>query len=162
LKKPLNFGAARISFDTAADDVGSDILSYYGSYNELLFAVVPTSQILSIDDSQAGLNTLAGHVLCGFPAQAAGLVSTWTEPEIIAPLGGDLLYPVQFMLFQDSTVRLIVYAEDQVILDTMVVTEKIIRLPTGFKSDLWQFELIGNTNVYSMQIAETAKGLAEV
>jgi hypothetical protein len=44
----------------------------------------------------------------------------------------------------------------------MVVTEKIIRLPTGFKSDLWQFELIGNTNVYSMQIAETAKGLAEV
>jgi hypothetical protein len=162
LKKPLNFGAARISFDTASDDVGQDILSYYGSYNELLFAVVPTSQILSIDDSQAGLNTLAGHVLCGFPAQAAGLVSTWTEPEIIAPLGGDLLYPIQFMIFQNSTVRLIVRAQDKIILDTIVVTEDIIRLPTGFKSDLWQFELIGNTTVYSIQIAETAKGLAEV
>jgi hypothetical protein len=44
----------------------------------------------------------------------------------------------------------------------VVNEERIIRVPAGFKSDLWQFELVGNTNVYSVQIAETAKGLATV
>jgi hypothetical protein len=38
----------------------------------------------------------------------------------------------------------------------------VIRLPTGFKSALWQFELVGNTTVYSVQIAETVKGLADI
>jgi hypothetical protein len=35
-------------------------------------------------------------------------------------------------------------------------------LPTGFKSDLWQIEMIGNTTVYSLQIAETPKQLAGI
>jgi hypothetical protein len=160
IKKPMNFGAARLSFETGTVDVGDDTLEYYGTYNLQLFNAALTSSISPL--TEAGLNTLGGHVLCGFPAQAEGLVSSWTEPEILSPLGGSLLYPIQFMLFQGSTVRLIVHASDTIVLDTMVVDESIIRLPTGFKSDLWQFEFIGNTIMYSLQVAETAKGLAEV
>jgi hypothetical protein len=52
--------------------------------------------------------------------------------------------------------------QKRVVLDTVVTEERIIRLPIGFKSDLWQIELTGNTTVYSVQMAETAKGLAEV
>jgi hypothetical protein len=40
--------------------------------------------------------------------------------------------------------------------------EDIYRLPTGFTSDVWQFELVGNTDVYSVALAETAKELQNV
>jgi hypothetical protein len=148
-QKPVNFGAARINFEAAENDVTDDILTYYLPYNEARFAAAP-------------LNTLGGHCLCG-PAQGVGLVPGWTEPELRMPLGGDLLYPINFMLFQLPAVRLIVYCGSRgVVLDTVVNSERIVRIPAGFKSDLWQFELIGNTNVYSLQVAETAKGLATV
>jgi hypothetical protein len=79
------------------------------------------------------------------------------------PLGGSLLYPITDLLFQQPAVRFIVHAGTRgIILDTVVNSERTLRLPSGFKSDLWQFEMVGNTAVYSVQIAETAKGLAAV
>jgi hypothetical protein len=64
------------------------------------------------------------------------------------------------------SVRFIAYIRrDQVtktVVDTVITTEKIIRMPTGFKADLWQFEMIGNTTVYSVQIAETPNQLAGI
>ena len=53
-------------------------------------------------------------------------------------------------------------AQKKVIFDKVITDENIFRLPTGFKSDLWQIELIGNTTLYSMQIAETPKQLAGI
>jgi hypothetical protein len=155
LPKPVNFGAARIQFEPDPEDVTEDIESYYLPYNIARFTVTP--------EAVAPLNTLGGHCLCG-PAQGIGLVPGWTEPELRAPLGGDLLYPILFMQLQESGVRFIVYEgrQKRVVLDTVVTEERIIRLPIGFKSDLWQIELTGNTTVYSVQMAETAKGLAEV
>jgi hypothetical protein len=150
-QKPVNFGAIRLNFDDGENDVSDDILTYYLPYNQARFAVFPP-----------GLGELGGHCLCG-PAQGVGLVPGWTEPELRAPLGGDLLYPINRMLFQLPAVRLTVYCGKRgAILDVVVNEERIIRVPAGFKSDLWQFELVGNTNVYSVQIAETAKGLATV
>lgn len=149
LPKPVNYGAVRINFDDSENDVTSDILSYYFPYNEARFAAGP-------------LNTLGGHCLCG-PAQGTGLVPGWTEPELRMPLAGSLLYPINRMLFQQPAVRLTVLCGKRgVVLDTVVNTERVVRLPAGFKSDLWQFEMVGNTNVYSVQIAETSKGLATV
>lgn len=148
-QKPVNFGAIRINFEASQNDVTNDILTYYQPYNTSRFAA-------------RAINTLGGHCLCG-PAQGTGLVLGWTEPEIRMPLGGGLLYPINDVLLQDPAVRLIVYCGTRgVVLDTVVNSERILRLPAGFKSDLWQFELIGNTAVYSLQIAETAKGLAAV
>jgi hypothetical protein len=43
-----------------------------------------------------------------------------------------------------------------------VFTEAIIRLPAGFKHDVWQFEMVGNASVYSLTVAETGKELAAV
>lgn len=147
--KPINFGAIRINFETDDNDITTDILTYYQPFNTSRFAAGP-------------LNTLGGHCLCG-PAQGIDLVPGWTEPEIRMPLGGSLLYPINQMLFQVPAVRFTVYCGKRgVILDTVINDERIVRLPAGFKSDLWQFELISNTIVYSVQIAETAKGLAAV
>lgn len=149
LPKPVNFGALRIQFDSEDADVETDTLAYYGSYNDLRFDTGP-------------LNTLGGHTLCGTP-QGAGDVPSWTEPEIRMPLGGSLLYPVNTLAFQNSAVRIrVLYGKGNVALDAVISSERIVRVPTGFKSDLWQFEMIGNTTVYSVQIAETAKELAAV
>lgn len=149
-KKPVNFGALRIQFTPDDEDVTTDVLGFYGPYNQDRFDAAP-------------LKTLNGASL-GSPAQGIGLVPGWTEPELKTPIGGSLLYPLNFMLFQESAVRIIVYRgrDAAVVLDTITNTERTIRLPTGFKDDLWQFELIGNTRVYSVQIAETARGLSEV
>ena len=145
--KPLNFGAFKIKFETEAADVSADVISHYGAYNLLRFAAGP-------------LDTIGGHAINGI--QGAGEVDDWTEPEILQALGGSPLYPLTFMSFQSSTIRFIAYANRVAVLDTMVTDENIVRMPSGFKRDIWQFELVGNTNCYSVAIAETGRELAKV
>lgn len=145
--KPLNFGAAKIKFSTASDDTTADTVAYYGSYNTLRFAAGP-------------LSTLNGHALNG--VQGMGQVPSWTEPENRQPLGGSPLYPIGVQGLQASAVRFIVYANGEIVFDRVVTNEDMIRLPTGFKRDIWQFEMIGNTNVYSVQVAETGRELQTV
>lgn len=143
--KPVNFGAARLQFEFGSEETGQETIDYYSGYNDDRFAAAP-------------LNTLGGHVLCGDP-QGTGLVSGWNEPELRMPLGGSLLYPLETLSFQNLSVRLRIHVRDRVVVDTVVTNENIIRLPSGFKSDIWQFEMIGNTNVYSLQVAETPRQL---
>lgn len=146
--RPLNFGAARLSFDTAKGDAEEFVADYYKGYNE--------------DRLEAGpLSTIGGHAI-NYKAQDPGQVDGWTEPEIAAPIGGDSLYPIAFMSFQQPAVRLIIRADGVVRFDRVIYTEGTIRLPAGFKATVWQFELVGNTAVYSLQVAETAKELARV
>jgi hypothetical protein len=153
--QPLNFGAMRLKFDGASLDVSDDAAAFYGAYNAALIA------------ADVPIDTLGGHVLCGFPAQAEGNVSDWTEPEIKQPLCGGLLYDISFQSTQFPAVRVTLYAWDKqgvrfVAYDRVISSERVLRPATGFKSDLWQVELTGNTSVYSLQIAETPKGLAGV
>lgn len=108
------------------------------------------------------LNTLNGGTLGGNPAQSAGLVGSPPFPETRQPLGGSLLYPLTFLALLVLSIRFVVKIRDKTVLDAIVNSEQIIRLPMGFKSDIWQFELIGNTEVYSIQIAETPNGLADI
>lgn len=153
--KPINFGAIRIQFDASDNDVTDDAREYYGSYNEALIA------------ADVPIDTLGGHVLCGFPSQAAGEVLDWTEPEIAQPLCGGLLYYLSLRSVQTPAVRCTLYAWDKtghrfVVYDKVITSERILRPATGFKSDRWQIEMVGNTTVYSVQIAETPKGLATI
>lgn len=90
-----------------------------------------------------------------------GLIN-WLDPEIRTPLGGSPLFPLNSLLLQASAVRIIVYARRTVVLDLVVPSERTVRIPSGFKSDLWQFELISNTDVFSLQVATSPKELAKV
>jgi len=145
---------------------------------------VPTTDFLTnAPDSgieRRGLNTLNGHVLGGggagidqstmlpldggAAAQASGLVPSWTEPETRQPLGGSLLYPLTFLSFQTLAVRLKVKTgpDGTVRFDKVIYNENIVRLPTGYKADLWQFDLYGNTDLYSVQIGTTPRALKQV
>lgn len=60
----------------------------------------------------------------------------------------------------DEKVRLRVMADRQVVYDEEVpVNGGPVRLPSGFKADIWQFELIARAPVYSLHIASTMKEL---
>jgi hypothetical protein len=161
--KPMNFGAARLLFDIGEQSQSLPIETVYRPYNEALFTAVT-----ALPGTLARLNTLGGVALGGTPAQPQlGLVPTSTLVETHQPLGGSLLYNLAFLQFRTLSVRVRINVQakgkpKKWIFDKQIVDESIFRLPTGFKSDLWQFELTGNTTVYSLQIAETPNGLAEV
>lgn len=160
--KPINFGAARLQFITGGVDYSEEILAKYGPYNTALMTAIGTQP-----GSLSRLNTINGQVLGGSPAKNTGLVAGWSDPETRQPLGGSLIYPIAVLSAQSNTVRVVIYVDYQnggkkIVFDRTIATEDIFRLPTGFKSDLWQIELIGNTTVYSLQIAETPKQLAGI
>lgn len=54
-----------------------------------------------------------------------------------------------------------VYADGHLVYDKRVTNEQIMRLPSGFKSAVWSFEISGYIPVYSIHLAETAKGLSD-
>lgn len=146
LPKHTNFGAVKIKFEGAAVDVTSDVTEYYTPYNEARFAAGP-------------LDTIDGHVIDG--VQGTGDVPTWTEAENRMPIGGSPLVPLEPLFLSSSAVRFIAYADGEKVFDTMVTTQDIVRMPSGFKRDTWQFEFVSNSNVYSITIGETAKELAK-
>jgi hypothetical protein len=148
--KFVNFGAFKIKFDEAAVDVSSNVQAVYGPYNTARF--------------NAGILAPLGSTAYGSSgcAYRKGLVSGWTQPENMLPLGGGPLYPLIYMESQQVAVRFIAYCNGIKVSDQIVTDDRIRRLPAGFKHDIWQFELFGNTNVYSVQIAETGKELAKV
>lgn len=145
VNKPLNFGAVKIKFDDTDNDVSIDVQGYYGPYNTARFAA-------------GTLNTIGGHAIDG--VENTGLVPDWTEPENKMEIGGDPLYPINDMLSEQSAVRFIAYADGEKVFDRVINRETIFRMPAGFKRDVWQFEMVSNTNVYSVTIAETGKDLA--
>ena len=161
--EPLNFGAVRLNFNVDVDDTSLDTEAYYGQYNTDLFTAVPSGTAGSLQTAR-GLNTINGHAVNGSPAQAIGLVPGWSDPETRQPLGGSLIYPINALSFSLSAVRLIIKTgrEGTVRFDKVVYDEQILRLPTGFKEDLWQFDFYGNTELYSAQIATTPRMLKAV
>jgi hypothetical protein len=162
--EPVNFGAFRLMFNPEDEDVSSDVSSYYGSYNSDLFSAVPNVAPATATYAQRGISNLNGGVLGGKPAQASGLVTNWTEPENRQPLGGGLTYPIVALSTQVLSVRLQVKVgrTGEVKYDRVIYDEGIYRLPTGYKADLWQFNMTGNTEVYSLQVGTTPRALKQV
>ena len=60
-------------------------------------------------------------------------------------------------------VRFIVYADRRKVYDEVVQRNgRPVRLPSGFKADIWQFEIKARAPVYSLHVASTAKELKGV
>jgi len=165
LPKQINFGAVKIKFNMSDYDIGEDITATYGAYNDARFG-------------DGELNTLAGHLLND--NQVVYEDDQYVDGEFVAemnservydplipqwrtPLGGGPMYPLTSMSTQVAGVRFIAYivrgSERIKKFDRVFYDEDMIRMPTGFKHDVWQFEVFGNTHVYSIQIGETGKDL---
>lgn len=157
LPKQVNFGAVKIKFNTADHEIGADITETYGAYNDARFADGP-------------LNELGGHPLADNeveytdPGMTEEIVYDPLIPQFRTPLGGGPMYPLVSLSTQLAGVRFIAYiilgGQRTKVFDRVFYDEEIIRMPVGFKRDVWQFEVLGNTHVYSIQIGETGKDLA--
>lgn len=147
--KFLNMGAYKIKADFGKIDISSNVQATYGPYDLARFNAGP-------------LNPLGSNPIGGISPYNQGLVAGNTLPENMMPLGGGPLYNLAALKSQGLGVRLIVYCNGILVSDQTVTNDKIRRLPAGFKHDIWQFEMFGNTNCYSLQVAETGKELAAV
>lgn len=152
LPKPINFGAVKIKFLTQAQAYVPDTTNsaYLQTFNDARI--------------QYPLNTLNSHVLNGPKKRnVSDMYLTWTEVQNRGPLGGSELYNFSPPLSsQPAVARFRAWANGQLIYDNVITDEQIMRLPVGFKRDVWQFELASNSNIYSVQIAETGKELGKV
>lgn len=147
--KFVNMGAFKIKAQFGNVDISDNVQETYGPYDSARFAAGP-------------LNPLGFNVLGGISPYNLGLVPTSHLPENRMPLGGGPLYDIAALESQGLYVRLVVYCNGTKVADQIVKDDKIRRLPAGFKHDIWQFELFGNTNMYSLQVGETGKELATV
>jgi hypothetical protein len=152
LPKPVNFGAVKIKFQTQAQAYVPDTTNsaYLQTFNDARI--------------QYPLNTLNSHVLNGPKSRnVSDMYMTWTEVQNRGPLGGSELYNFSPPLTSEPAItRFRAWAGGQLVYDNAIVDEQIMRLPVGFKRDVWQFELASNSNVFSVQIAETGKELEKV
>lgn len=92
-------------------------------------------------------------------------------PPNSVPAGADLAssFPIplpdmteEVRLDEDKDIRLRIWADRQIVFDSQVRSMEIVRLPSGFKSDLWQFEVISRLPVMQIVLADTSKELRNV
>lgn len=146
---PLNFGAARLKFAANPVQVDSQQVADYTTFN--------TQRIVK------PLNCLNLAVLNGVRVEAVASVL----PQIRNPIGGSPLFPVASLMNYAAQVQVTISMRDlaskwNVIFDEAIADEQIFRLPSGFKSDVWQVKLVGNVPVNNFVMGGTAKELKQV
>lgn len=142
--KPVNFGAFRLKFNPGVTTISPSQLTDYTTFNNGRIA--------------KPLNCLNLATINGVRTMA---VTGSVLPQIRNPIAGSPLYPLGQYSSVIGGVTVNIFARDlssnwNLVFTWGVNSERIFRLPTGFKSDGWQVELIGNVPVYSFAMAETA------
>lgn len=150
LPKPVNFGAFKLKFAANPFQISSGNLIDYTTFNNGRISK-PLNPLNWAALNTARLTPVTGSVL----------------PQIKNPIGGSPMYGIGALTNQPAAVNLTVYARDihsnwVAVYTNTITTEATYRLPAGFKSDLWQVQFIGNTNIYSYAMAETPKELQNV
>lgn len=148
--KPLNFGALRLKYRNVLIELDPSVVAQYTVFN--------TARIAK------PLNCLNLAVVNGARKET---IPGWVEAQNRNPIAGSPLFPTEGLLDIAPSVQVRIWARMndsrmELVYAQSVTDEGVYRLPAGFKSDVWQFELVGNTDVYSIALAETAKELQQV
>lgn len=147
LPKPVNMGAFRLKFQGTTTVVPTNLLGDYTTFNNGRIA--------------APLNSLNLAPINGVRTFA---VAGYVMPQIKEPLGGSPMFNISSLINATGGILVDIYARDLSqnwvnVFSYTVNSEGTYRLPAGLKSDGWQVRFIGNVNVYSFAMAETAKEL---
>lgn len=162
LPKPVNLGAALLSIDSSydADLVTGPVLEPLpplptGGPWDYLASTIGYSRVFG---ATLGVGPAPGDIAPGNPPTTA----PWPFwPGVIA-YGSSFDAEESLHLPDGALCVLNVYADRQQVWSQAVESGTTYRLPSGFKSDLWQFSILSRVPVYSLQVAETAKDLASV
>jgi hypothetical protein len=179
-QRPINLGALMISYD--------DIVEIHGPIVEPILRITESGDTRITEDSNErileqvlnptssvptggpwpeyvsiiGYNQINGRTINvdpldgeyppgnSYPTKAwpywYGIVEE--EPELVLP--------------KNVKCEVSVYASGKLIWQSAVKDGVIYRLPSGFKSEIWQFVVATNVPVFNLQVAETSKELAVV
>jgi hypothetical protein len=135
LPRPVNFSAIQI--DAAFEDN-----ALLGALQDEVDAIIASNQTVF--------------------ASGVNLLSTLGSVEIgKIVLGGSILQKIPGVV-SSLSLQVKIYCNG-ILVSTISVTDRsTYRLPSGFKSDRWQFKLSGNVPLRAFKIAETAKELAQL
>lgn len=147
LPNPVNFGAFRLKFQPGVITINPQQLSDYTTFNA--GRITKPLNCLNL----ATINGVRTEVVAGY-----------VGPQIRNPIGASPLFPIGRYTTQVGAVQITILARDLAanwnqIYSNSITTERIYRLPTGFKSDGWQIQFVGNVPIYNFLMAETAKEL---
>lgn len=139
LPAPVNFGAAIVDMDV---------------YNYVPPDVVPPDPEESVS---YGTIALIGGAVIGQCVINRGL----GDSDIEFPGGSGWLDNIEESLSMPPEVPLVlrVWADRRLVFAQPITSVRTIRLPSGFKSDIWAFEVISRVPVFGIQVATTAREL---
>jgi hypothetical protein len=149
LSKPESMGVISLKYNIGGYTIDPALLADYTTFNAGRITKPLNSINLAVING-VRTETVAGYV----------------GPQIKNPLGGSPLFNISQYSSIAAAVQANVFARDfdghwvQVFSYT-ITDEKPYRMPAGFKSDMWQIQLIGNSDVYSVTMAGTGKELGE-
>lgn len=144
--KPINLGAFVVDFDAETKEINNDV-ELLQQYNNARLA------------SGRPLNPLAYAPIAGSRYEPG---ITPDIPQFRLPLGGSSLFDLVTVTQESGNVRFIVYADGAQVYNELIVTEVTRRLPATHKTDKWQVELIGNTDVFYCKLATTGRELMTI
>jgi hypothetical protein len=147
---PVNFGALQVKFRNEELEIDQDAVAEYTAFNTIRITT-PLNCV-----NLAPVNTVQTRDIPSFP-----------YAQNKTPTGGSPLFNLTALMVSTPAVTIRVFARRQdstteEVFSYTVTDEGVYRLPADFMSDVWQVEIVSNTDVYSFAIAETAKGLAGV
>lgn len=147
LQKPENMGVIALKYAVGGYAIPQSLLADYTTFNAGRIAK-PLNCI-----NLAQINGIRTEVVAGYPG-----------PQIKNPVGGSPLFTISQYSGVPAAVQVNVNARntdgvwEQVFAYT-IVDERPYRMLAGFKSDMWQIQMIGNANIYSITMAGTGKEL---
>lgn len=149
LPKPVNMGVISLKYKIGTFNIDASLLSDYTTFN--------AGRIVK------PLSCVNLEVINGVRVEA---VTGYVGPQIKTPVGGSPLFNIAQYAVVGAAVQANVFSRnfDGQWVQTFsytIVDEKPYRMPQGFKSDVWQVQLIGNADVYSVTLAGTGKELSE-
>ncbi len=149
-RRPCNMGAAIVDMESV-DDVTADVTAI------VLAARAFNAERIQYPLCPIGSSTFGGSIkppMLPPPHDA--------DPQNRNAIGGSPLIDTGQILTRNSDVQFNVYADGVLVFTNQILDNKMFKLPTGFKKDIWTFEVVGRRTIYSINVAETAKGLGDV
>lgn len=134
LPRPLNMSAMQVDADFGDIQAGADL----------------AQRILAIQ-AQNQANFASGDLLGSLNASAVGKTT----------VNGSRLVDIPIVV-DDRYVLITVIADGSVKATMQIKSRNAVRLPSGFKSDRWEFKINGNIPLKHVKIAESSKGLIEL
>lgn len=156
--RPVNFGAYRLQYEDVIS--GGDFTPGfdYSTYNTDRFTastIVTETPALTTNP----LNTLNLQPLNAARTET-GVADSPPVVQFRMPLGGSPLYPEESLTIRDN-IRVRIYGDGVLRYEREIMSQDVMRLPSGYKADKWEVELTSAQNIYSFKLAETAKELAK-